>query len=154
MIALYYGINSKQFRRYIIPVSLKQEGAADVRRQLSLNNEISAGHILFSVRSQFSCRNMFIGPQKTQHNLIIKVRKLTVGRISAVTEVETKHHYYYRAVCYFCLDEIPRQIQFVSSTLLSCYALYTIMEVPSRKRVGDDHFIYIYLSRTVLLPVG
>jgi len=51
---------------YIIPVSLKQEGAADVRRRLTLNSEINAGDILFSVRSPFSSRNMVIGPQKTQ----------------------------------------------------------------------------------------
>jgi len=56
------------------------------------------------------------------------------------------YYYQYRAVCYFCLDEIPRQIQFVSSTLLSRharYTLYTIMAVSSGRRVGVT-ISYIY----------
>ena len=70
---------------YIIPVSLKQEGAADVHRRLTLNSEINAGDILFSVRSPFSSRNMVIGPQKTQFDY--KSPKINCGSDFRIAEV-------------------------------------------------------------------
>lgn len=95
---------------------MKQGGATDVRGRLSLNSYTKIFPAVFVMQ--------YVYWLKDSTNCIIKVRKLTVCRIFAVTEVEIKHHY--REVCYFCLDGIPRQIQFVSSTFLSHHARYAL----------------------------